>query len=69
MEILRRKIKIDKENLADKRVQFSINSYGHFAMRIFDPDKPDEDILIVLGMVTTRELIGFIRKWLTYSQE
>lgn len=65
MEILRRKIKIDKENLADRKVQFSINSYGHFAMRIFDPDKPNEDIVIVLDANKTRELARFIRERMT----
>lgn len=61
MEIINRKMKIEKEDLADKEIQFSLNNWGHFAIRIFDPDNDKEDKLIVLSKSATQKLISFCK--------
>ena len=60
MEIIKRKIKADREELKDK-IQFSFNSDGRIAIKIFEKTNPNEDRLIVLTTNETWELIHFIR--------
>ena len=62
MEIIKRKIDIKKENFAEKEVQFAINDWGHFTIRVFDKDNEKEDQVIVFPKETTRRLISFCKK-------
>lgn len=62
MEVLERKMKISKRKLKVPEFQVSYNNYGHIAFRVFDKEKEDEDLLIVLTKEESRELVRFIGK-------
>jgi len=61
MEILKRKLKISRETFVDKEVQFSINNWGHFVIRVFDKENENEDLLIVFAGDTTKRLLMFCK--------
>ena len=60
-EIIKRKIKCEKENLSEYETQVSLNNWGHLCFRFFKPDE-DKDIIIVFPKETTRKIINFIKK-------
>ena len=63
MEIIERQIKPKKKTfdpIKDK-IQFSINNFGHLTIRAFNPEKENEDVLIVLNVAQTKELCRFIK--------
>ena len=76
MEIIRRNGGSEKVNLLEEfsKVQYSFNSYGHLAIRLFEPKKNEEkkakqtklmenkdrDIIIVFTAGQTSELKHFL---------
>lgn len=61
MQIITRKTKGEIIDLVDHDIQFSFNSHGHFVIRAFKKDKPD-DTVIVLTAGASRNLIKFAKK-------
>ena len=67
MEILRRKLEIDRllsENFSEEYPEFQVsyNSWGHICLRFFHPEKPENDLLIVLTRQQSYHLINFVRR-------
>lgn len=61
MEKLKRKIKVDKEEIMGDSTQFAFNSWGHLTIRTFNKENPDEDTLVVLTRNETMRLRSFLR--------
>jgi len=63
MEIIGRKIKEDlRIGAPNFKLQIAYNNYGHLVFRLFDPEKPEKDILVVFTTAQTNEIIAFLRK-------
>lgn len=65
MEIIRRESKYEKEDLSNRKMQVSFNSWGHLAIRLFDEEdkkSKDKEMIIVFDMVSTLQLIRFIQR-------
>ena len=66
MEILKRKMEINRllsENFLEEYPEFQVsyNSWGHICLRFFNPEKPENDFLIVLTKAQSYHLINFVR--------
>jgi len=64
-EIIERRIKTKKKQLAATSVQISLNDWGHLAIRFFDVETPskDNDALIVFDANTTERIRRFLKKF------
>ena len=62
MEIIERKLKMDKKELITLEFQVSYNSDGHIVFRLFDKEKENKDVLIVFTAEESRKLMGFLRR-------
>ncbi len=67
MEILKRKLEIDRllpKDFSEKYPEFQVsyNSWGHICLRFFNPEKPEQDLLIVLTRQQSYQLASFVRR-------
>ncbi|HDH91592.1 MAG TPA: hypothetical protein ENF38_01435 [Candidatus Aenigmarchaeota archaeon] len=60
MEIIKRKIKFEKEE-ENRKIQVSFNSDGHLTIRFYNPEDPSKDKLIIFTARETNEILSFIR--------
>ena len=62
-EIIDRTIESDRKTynrVAGYKIQYSVNSDGHFIIRIYNPvSLRDKDILFILDTIDTKRLIKF----------
>jgi hypothetical protein len=63
MEIIKRKIQLEKTQLEYQHFQVSYNDWGHLMLRWFNDtdENKSEDFVIVLTHDETRRVIAFIR--------
>ena len=72
MEILKRKLEIDRllsENFSEEYPEFQVsyNSWGHICLRFFNPEKLENDLLIVLTRQQSYHLINFVRRCFSFD--
>jgi hypothetical protein len=63
MEIIKRKIQLEKTQPEYQHFQVSYNDWGHLMLRWFNDDEENktEDFVIVLTSDETRRVIAFIK--------
>jgi len=62
MEMLERKIKLDRTSFADQKMQVAYNSNGHLTIRAYDENDRSRDTILTFTAEETRAIVRFIKE-------